>query len=111
MTSDFRTPAQRILGSGVGRTAFGALIAGAIGVLLVLVFSALPWVCSQPEEARRILEEEGYSNIEIHGWSLFACGKDDSTSDLFTATSSAGVEVHGVVCGSWFTKGFTVRRF
>lgn len=59
-------------------------------------------------EAKRILESEGYTNIKFTGYKCFACSDDDFYSTGFTATSIAGKQVNGTVCGG-IMKGYTIR--
>lgn len=64
--------------------------------------------CSAPASATRTLEVNGYTNIEITGYALLGCGRDDTYSTGFIATAPNGVRVRGVVCGGVF-KGDTIR--
>jgi hypothetical protein len=67
--------------------------------------------CTQPERTTRILDEQGYSEIQIHPYNfmtLFACSEDDTFRTPFTATAQNGNKVRGVVCSGIF-KGSTVR--
>lgn len=64
--------------------------------------------CDDPNTAKRTLSQMGYTDIEITGYSLFGCGKDDDFHTGFAATSPNGLRVTGVVCSGWL-KGATVR--
>lgn len=64
--------------------------------------------CSDGSGARKVLSAQGMTNIEITGHSFFSCGKDDSFSTGFKATSVNGQQVEGTVCKGIF-KGSTVR--
>lgn len=64
--------------------------------------------CSDGDTAQRILAQQGYTEIEITGWSPFSCSEDDTFSTGFIATSPAGLRVTGTVCSAWF-KGATIR--
>jgi hypothetical protein len=64
--------------------------------------------CTDPEGAKRVLRQQGYSNVEITGWRPFSSGKDDSFSTGFSATAPNGERVTGTVSSDWF-KGSTVR--
>lgn len=64
--------------------------------------------CTAPDRSHRILTENGYTDIELTGYSWFACGQDDAFSTGFVATSPAGKRVEGTVCAGWF-KGATIR--
>jgi len=65
--------------------------------------------CTRPENATRILADQGYRDIKITGYKLFDCGKDDTTATGFEATSPAGIHVKGTVCSGWFLKASTIR--
>ena len=67
--------------------------------------------CTNESAARKTLKASGYSQIEITGWSMFGCGKDDGTCTGFRAVGPTGVAVEGVVgCGFWgWQKGGTLR--
>jgi hypothetical protein len=64
--------------------------------------------CSDPEGARRVLEKQGYSQIQITGYKFFGCSKGDTYRTGFKATAPNGSYTSGVVCKGWF-KGNTVR--
>lgn len=78
--------------------------------LLVLVIAAFvaPTGCTQPDDTRRVLAAQGYSEIEITGWRPFAKSEKDVFSTGFRAKSPGGSTVTGAVTAGWF-KGFTVR--
>jgi hypothetical protein len=66
--------------------------------------------CSRPENARRVLTMNGYTQIQTHGFSWYGCSQGDHFSTKFTAISPAGTPVEGVVCEG-LPKGATVRIF
>lgn len=77
-----------------------AIMAAYLGVL----------VCNAPTDAQlaRVLENQNYTNIVIHGYSYFGCGKD-IYSYPFTATRlDNGRTVNGYLC-SGIVKGYTTR--
>ncbi len=77
-----------------------------VGALAVMA------TCTQTDRAERVLEDQGYSAIEMTGFSR-GCSDSDSTCDGFTAMGLSGRRVQGVVgCGREFGgcgKGCTVR--
>lgn len=75
----------------------------------LLLSAALMSGCTQPETARAILERAGYTQIQMHGYDWFACSKDDTYHDKFTAIGPAGKPVTGVVCAGLLFKGSTIR--
>ena len=76
--------------------------------LIVLAALLSIAACSDEQTARRVLEEQGFTEVRTTGWSWFGCGKDDTFSTGFEAKSPRGSSVSGVVCSGWF-KGATVR--
>lgn len=80
--------------------AFAALV-------LVAALLAASGSCSRTDMAVSILQSQGFTEIQMHGYQWFACG-DDPFSDGFTATAASGSKVSGVVC-SGFLKSATVR--
>jgi hypothetical protein len=73
-------------------------------LLICLLLSA----CSAPDDAHRILDEQGYTNIQIGGYVFMMCSVDDLFSTYFTATNAIGRQVTGAVC-SGLAKGSTIR--
>ncbi len=73
-------------------------------LLAVLVLTA----CSDGNTARKVLINNGYTDVEITGYKPFMCGKDDTFSTGFKATAPGGHKVSGAVCSA-FTKGSTIR--
>lgn len=64
--------------------------------------------CSRPDHARKVLEDQGYTEIRITGWRPFMAGEKESHSTGFEAISPSGKEVSGAVTGGLF-KGSTIR--
>jgi len=60
--------------------------------------------CSNSDDAVRALDGAGYTAVETHGWSAFACSRDDFFSTKFTATNPNGKRVSGAVCSGLFFK-------
>lgn len=56
--------------------------------------------CSDPDNARRVVEDHGFTNIEITGYRWTGCSDKDTWHTGFRATSPAGRRVTGVVCSS-----------
>lgn len=63
-----------------------------------------------PEEAVRILEDAGYTEIVLTGYRM-GCGEDDNMHTGFTAKGPTGRPVSGVLCGDYklFGKSNTIR--
>lgn len=65
--------------------------------------------CTNNTDATRILEENGYTGIEMTGYNFFACGKDDFYHTGFSAKSPIGKTVRGTVCSGILFKNSTIR--
>jgi hypothetical protein len=65
--------------------------------------------CTDPDNATRILEANGFTNIEITGYSWFSCSEKDAQSTGFKAVGPTGVKVEGAVCSGLFFKNSTIR--
>jgi hypothetical protein len=80
-------------------------------IIAITICSILLTSCTQPDRTIRILEDQGYYNIQTHGFGIMQlsqCSEDDTFRIPFTAESSTGRQVTGVVC-SGILKGATVR--
>ena len=75
--------------------------------LLLLAYISLG-ACTDNESTTRVLEDNGYTNIELTGWKPLQAGKDDVFSTGFTAKSPNGRIVSGAVTKGVF-KGSTIR--
>lgn len=70
----------------------------------ILGFTLLLGGCTDPDAAIRILQQQGYTNIETHGYGWFQCGKGDTFATTFTATNQNSVQINGTECKG-FLKG------
>ncbi|OWZ90443.1 hypothetical protein B9J07_28060 [Sinorhizobium sp. LM21] len=61
-----------------------------------------------PNDAKRALEAQGITGIQLGGYSVFGCAKGDHFSSKFTGVGVNGKPVSGVVC-SGLLKGTTIR--
>ena len=78
-------------------------------LLIVLPIAAILASCGvNPEKGKKVLESQGYTDVEITGYSWTGCSKDDSFASNFTAKGANGQSVEGSLCSDWF-KGITVR--
>lgn len=64
--------------------------------------------CTREDATLRVLEQSGYSQVEITGWRPFMADKNDTFSTGFRAKSPTGQTVTGAVTSGWF-KGNTIR--
>lgn len=67
--------------------------------------------CSDYDGARRVLEQQGLSEVNITGYRMWGCSSDDEVHTGFEAKNIKGQKVSGIVCNGWgwFGKGYTVR--
>lgn len=63
--------------------------------------------CTDSSDARRVLENDGYTDIEMTGYRPFMCSDDDTYKTGFKAKKNGHV-VTGAVCGG-LLKGNTIR--
>ena len=64
--------------------------------------------CTREDDTKRVLQQSGYTQVEITGWRPFAAGKDDTFSTGFRAKAPNGQTVTGTVTGG-ILKGSTIR--
>ncbi len=77
----------------------------AASLLTILALSA----CTNNDGAKTVLENNGYTDVKMTGYNIWACSKGDSYHSGFTAKSPAGKQVSGTVCAGLFFKGSTIR--
>ena len=82
---------------------------GKMNMLLILA-AFLASGCTDADEATKALVDSGYKDVQIKGYSLTGCSKDDAFHTEFLAKGATGNEVRGVVCSGWL-KGSTIRLF
>lgn len=78
--------------------------------LIAIALCVCLTACNGNVSSTEILEKQGYTNVEITGYNLFACSEDDMYRLNFTAVNSNQKKVKGVVCSSPL-KGYTIRFF
>lgn len=89
-------------------TSFELMIVVVILAVLITLGSG-PIFGTDPQGAKRTLEAQGYTQVEITGYRWFAGGQGDFYKTGFRAKSPNGTEITGAVCrGLWF-KGTTIR--
>ena len=77
--------------------------------LIFALVVALVAGCTAPKKATRLLESQGYTDVEITGYKFWGCSEDDRFHTGFRAKGVTGREVSGVVCSGLIFKGATVR--
>ena len=78
---------------------------------VILCFFLLFFIvsCTDGFYTKKILEDQGYTEVEITGYSFFACSKDDWYHTGFRAKSPIGRPVSGTVCSGLVFKSHTIR--
>ena len=77
--------------------------------LAVLLASAIMFSgCTDKVEAKRVLKQQGYTNIDFTGYSWMGCSKDDAYHTGFIAVLN-GRRIEGTVCSGLLFKGSTIR--
>ena len=79
-------------------------------LIAIVLCAILLSSCSGASTSEILLEEQGYTNVEITGFNVFACSEDDLYRYNFTAINPNGKQVKGVVCSAPL-KGSTIRFF
>lgn len=64
--------------------------------------------CTSSNDTHRALEGAGYTDVDITGYRLFGCAREDQFHTGFSAIGPSGKRVTGVVCSGWL-KGSTIR--
>ena len=65
---------------------------------LLAMLAACATACSDVDEARMVLEYDGYTDIQITGFAPMGCPDSDDNATRFDATSPTGKRVTGIVC-------------
>lgn len=80
-------------------------------LLVTIVASVAVWGlsgCTDVAGATKTLRQNGYTNVQTHGYGFFECSQNDKFATKFSATSPSGYYVTGTVCSGFF-KGSTIR--
>lgn len=77
--------------------------------ILLITICLLLAGCTNKEDAERALNNNGFDDVKVIGYSFFACSKDDFYHTAFIAKSKDGKEVKGVVCSGLLFKNATIR--
>ena len=78
------------------------------GILLCFVILIANGGAIDPDNTRRVLSGQGYTEIEITGWRPWMKSESDTFSTGFRAKSPSGHIVTGAVTSGYF-KGSTIR--
>lgn len=73
---------------------------------LLLIFLIVG--CTNEHEARRVLEQDGVTDVRMDGYPWFACGKGDFYHTGFVGKRN-GKEISGTVCSGLIFKASTIR--
>lgn len=75
-------------------------------VFLIAVIVVILTFGKDKEGARKILEDNNYTNIQTTGYSFFGCNKEDFFKTGFKATTPNGKSVEGTVCKGLFSGSY-----
>jgi len=78
-------------------------------VIGAVLFGGYQCTASRQPEVRRVLEVEGFTEIDLGGYEVFGCGKGDTVREGFVATAPSGERTAGTVCCGYWLKDCTVR--
>ena len=79
-------------------------------LFLIIGISLLISGCTHKDStAIKLLQSQGYTNIQLTGYDLFRCSKDDTFATGFKAILNKK-PVKGVICGG-ILKGSTIRLY
>lgn len=78
-------------------------------ILMMAVLALSLSACTDPDNATKVLENNGYTDIQMTGYSWFGCSEDDFFHTGFKAHSPANKTVEGAVCSGMFFKNSTIR--
>lgn len=78
--------------------------------LFMLIIFTLTFLCActSENEARRVLEMDGVTNIQMTGYRWFSCSEKDFYHTGFSGERN-GKQIHGVVCSGLIFKASTIR--
>lgn len=88
----------------------GDSVVAVIGLVVIVSVAIVTRMggCSDPEGVKRVLRQQGFTEVEVTGWRPFSASKGDMYSTGFRAKAPNGESVTGAVT-SGFWKGHTVR--
>jgi hypothetical protein len=64
---------------------------------------------ADPVGTKKVLEDEGYTDIEVGGRQYFGCDRNFYRTQ-YTAKNSRGIKVHGLVCKSLLDGAAYIKR-
>ena len=76
--------------------------------LILFIICFILCACTNEKEARRVLDLDGFVDVEMTGYKFMACGHDDWYHTGFRAKRNFKV-VDGVVCTGLLFKASTIR--
>lgn len=101
---------QSVNDSGILATLVKIIAFPILFALLVIAVVAIKgYGMTDAADARRVLEQSGYTHVQITGYRWFTCGKGDYYQTGFAATSPNGSQVTGTVCKGLLFKSQTIR--
>ncbi|UNY41085.1 lipoprotein [Klebsiella phage KP185] len=77
--------------------------------ILITTLAFMMIGCTDADNATRVLDNAGFTDIKITGYKFFSCSEDDFQHTGFTAIGPTGKPVNGTVCSGLFLKNSTIR--
>lgn len=77
--------------------------------ILIAALAFMMVGCTDADNATRVLENAGFTDIQITGYKFFSCSEDDFQHTGFRAIGPAGKPVDGTVCSGILLKNSTIR--
>jgi len=79
-----------------------------IAAIVMIAFLYALSGCTAPASAKRILEADGFTDVQITGYNFFACSKEDWFHTGFVA-KRGDKTVSGTVCAGLIFRNSTIR--
>ncbi|ANT40444.1 hypothetical protein KMI12_121 [Klebsiella phage KMI12] len=77
--------------------------------ILITALAFMMIGCTDADNATRVLENAGFTEVDITGYKFFSCSEDDFQHTGFKAVGPTGKTVKGTVCSGIFLKNSTIR--
>lgn len=74
----------------------------------LIIISLLLIGCTNEHEARRVLDNDGVTDVQMTGYKWFACGDHDFYHTGFSGKRN-GKNIEGIVCSGLIFKASTIR--
>lgn len=82
-----------------------------LSIFILIVGSIVIPMNSDRSSLIPFLENQGYKDVSISGYSFFGCGNNDFYRNKFSAINPSGNKIEGIVCEGLFFKAKTIRLY